>query len=247
MSLTYLGYPVEVQKIAFLRQMKIQVYLNGTIKVTSGKMITQNHIYQFLEKHKSWIVKVQKKHRQIREKHPPRKIMEGVSFPYLGIEKPLKIQTGEYKKLQFLFTEQSLLCQKPQHIEHNESDMKKALLHCYKLAGQKWLLKRVEYWSQQMQLYPQKVSVRSQKTRWGSCNAMGHISLNWRLLAAPLPVMDYVVIHELAHLQHHNHSKAFWDLVAKYDGHYKYNRQWLREQQWAFDFLALVSELHGRL
>ena len=72
-----------------------------------------------------------------------------------------------------------------------------------------------------------KILIRGQKTRWGSCSPSGTLSLNWKLLMAPEPVIDYVIIHELAHLRHMNHSRKFWELVAKYCPNWKKHRRWL--------------------
>ena len=157
---------------------------------------------------------------------------------------PLRWQASKGKDVRFTFTKDELLGECPSGKKRTQVECQKALIKCYENAGRKWLMCRVELWQNEMRLFAKKISVRSQKTRWGSCSSEGCISLNWRLLAAPLPVMDYVVIHELAHLKFHDHSQQFWNLVAQYDSQYKYHRKWLREHQWAFDFLALKSELH---
>lgn len=72
------------------------------------------------------------------------------------------------------------------------------------------------------------VSIRGQKTRWGSCGRNGHISLNWRLMLMPAWVRDYVLIHELMHLRRMDHSPAFWRLVEAACPEYRAARQWLR-------------------
>jgi predicted metal-dependent hydrolase len=77
-------------------------------------------------------------------------------------------------------------------------------------------------------LHPRSLSVRDQRTRWGSCAHSGHISLNWRLILAPPDVLTYVVIHELAHLAHPNHGPGFWRLVAQHCPEYARHRVWLR-------------------
>lgn len=75
----------------------------------------------------------------------------------------------------------------------------------------------------------QRITIRDQKTRWGSCSANGTLSFNWRLMLAPPAVLDYVVVHELCHLTHMNHSKAFWSLVESACPDYRAHRKWLKE------------------
>jgi predicted metal-dependent hydrolase len=87
---------------------------------------------------------------------------------------------------------------------------------------------RLEFWSRRMGLQPSKVSIRGQSTRWGSCSGRGEIALNWKLLCAPSAVVDYVIVHELAHLQHMNHSPRFWALVAEILPSYRDLKLWLR-------------------
>lgn len=74
-----------------------------------------------------------------------------------------------------------------------------------------------------------RITIRDQKTRWGSCSAKGTLSFNWRLMLAPPAVLDYVVVHELCHLTHMDHSKAFWALVESVCPDYRVHRKWLKE------------------
>jgi predicted metal-dependent hydrolase len=74
-----------------------------------------------------------------------------------------------------------------------------------------------------------RVSIKEQKSRWGSCSRRGNLNFNWRLLLAPLPVLDYVVIHELCHLKELSHSARFWALVARACPDYAVRRRWLRQ------------------
>jgi predicted metal-dependent hydrolase len=82
--------------------------------------------------------------------------------------------------------------------------------------------------SQAMELFPKKISIRDTRSRWGSCSSTGNISLSWRLIMAPLEVMEYVVIHELAHLKHMDHSSAFWGVVSQHCPNYNQHRHWLK-------------------
>lgn len=73
------------------------------------------------------------------------------------------------------------------------------------------------------------VTIRDQKSRWGSCSSRGTLSFNYRLIFAPPVILDYVVVHELCHLTHMNHSRDFWDMVASVMPEYKLHRTWLKE------------------
>jgi len=72
-----------------------------------------------------------------------------------------------------------------------------------------------------------KIQIRDQRTRWGSCSANGNLSFNWRLVLAPIEVLDYVVVHELCHLREPNHSQRFWRLVASRRPDWRRQRDWL--------------------
>jgi predicted metal-dependent hydrolase len=80
-------------------------------------------------------------------------------------------------------------------------------------------------------LHVARISIRNQKWRWGSCSREGHICLNWRLVAMPAWVRDYVLIHELMHLKRLDHSPKFWALVARACPNYKDARAWLRSHE----------------
>lgn len=88
---------------------------------------------------------------------------------------------------------------------------------------------RVAYWSAEMGIYPKRVAIRDQRSRWGSASTLGNLNFNWRITHMPSEVFDYVVIHELAHLREMNHSADFWQLVAEYSPGYKDHRVWLRK------------------
>ncbi len=83
-------------------------------------------------------------------------------------------------------------------------------------------------WAARMGVNYRTITIRDQKTRWGSCSTSGTLSFNWRLVMAPPSILDYVVIHELAHLKQPNHSPAFWQVVAQFYPDYKKARAWLR-------------------
>ncbi len=88
---------------------------------------------------------------------------------------------------------------------------------------------RVEYFAKVIGVTYGKITIRNQKTRWGSCSSKGNLNFNCLLMLAPPEVLDYVVVHELCHRKQMNHSKAFWLEVEKVLPDYKESRKWLKE------------------
>ncbi len=76
-----------------------------------------------------------------------------------------------------------------------------------------------------------RLSIRGAKTRWGSCSQKGNLNFNWKLMMVPEPVINYVIIHELAHLKEMNHTEKFWKLVAEYCPHWRKHKRWLKEHE----------------
>lgn len=106
---------------------------------------------------------------------------------------------------------------------------REALEKRYIAAAREYFPKRAAYFLPLTGGTYQRITIRDQKTRWGSCSAGGTLSFNWRLMLAPPAVLDYVVIHELCHLTHMNHSKAFWALVESVCPDYRTHRKWLKD------------------
>lgn len=113
--------------------------------------------------------------------------------------------------------------------QDNDPFVYRSLKKWYLEQAQKCLLERTKYWSAQIGVRPSRLSLRDQKTRWGSCSSRGAISFNWRIIMAPPAVMDYLVIHELCHMLHPNHSPAYWQEVARWNPDCRNQRRWLRQ------------------
>lgn len=94
----------------------------------------------------------------------------------------------------------------------------------------KYIPQRVEYFAPIVGVDYGRISIRNQKTRWGSCSSKGNLNFNCRLMLAPPEVIDYVVVHELCHRKEMNHSKAFWHEVEKVLPDYKQSVRWLKKQ-----------------
>ena len=88
---------------------------------------------------------------------------------------------------------------------------------------------RTALYAERMQVSYKRITIRDQKTRWGSCSTAGNLNFNWRLVLAPREVLDYVVIHELAHRREMNHSAAFWRIVEAEMPDYRIYLDWLKK------------------
>jgi len=92
----------------------------------------------------------------------------------------------------------------------------------------------VQQYAQKMQVRVGKITIREQKTRWGSCSSQGNLNFNWKLVLMPKRIQEYVVVHELAHRKEMNHSPAFWSIVAAVLPDYSERRKWLKAHESEF-------------
>lgn len=107
-------------------------------------------------------------------------------------------------------------------------EVRAALVAWYQDQAKLELPRRVHCYADKMQVQATSVVIKTYRARWGTCYADGRIALNWKIIMAPDTVIDYVVVHELCHLVHFNHSRAFWQLVQQYQPDYQAAKAWLK-------------------
>ena len=112
-----------------------------------------------------------------------------------------------------------------------ERELRALIERWYRREAATWLTGRVEHYSPQLGVRPSRVTIRGQRSRWGSCSGRGTVSLNWRLMMVPSALADYVVVHELCHLRHMDHSPRFWAMVASAIPDYRQRRHSLNALQ----------------
>ncbi len=144
-----------------------------------------------------------------------------------GIHLPVILRTGEHNRLD---------CdQNAAHFTLKTSPTHAALSALlqdyYKTHAPEYILPRVERWAAIMDLHPTHVTFRRARSRWGSCSPRNTLSLNTFLMMLPDNLIDYVIVHELAHIRHKNHSKDFWDLVEQYQPAWKEHRKSIRNYE----------------
>ena len=111
------------------------------------------------------------------------------------------------------------------------STLNQVLEEWYRHQAVKLIRERVKKLSTQLGVTYRRLSIHTARTRWGSCSRKGNLNFNWKLIMAPEPVIDYVIIHELTHLIEMTHSKKFWSLVEEYCPKWREHKEWLRNHQ----------------
>lgn len=113
------------------------------------------------------------------------------------------------------------------------SEDKEFLRECingwYRKYARETLQRKAAFYSTRMQTDYKRITIKEQKTRWGSCSSKGNLNFNWKLVMMPEAIIDYVVVHELAHRKHMDHSSSFWKEVEKVLPDYRERRNWLKK------------------
>lgn len=235
---------VEVQRRAYQRSLNLLVRPNGALKVTAGRTVPAKVIQNFLLKNSNWIQTHLHQFEELRRKYPPKEYVAGEPFLFCGEVLRLKFICGsdQPRKPQVERVKNELLVLSQESLE--KAVVRKLVRQFYETEAKRILTNKVEEMSEVMQLFPLQIKFRSLKSQWGSCSSKGVIQLNWRLITFPEKLWTYVIVHELAHLRHANHSANFWQLVESYFPDYKLSRKYLADHHYEVDFLALKSELY---
>lgn len=193
----------------------------GRVTVRAPKRYGAERIFSFLKEKEEWI------NRHVAQRKGagmalPSENLENFSFLLLGEscvihltnEKNIRFQNGENGE------ERALYLPKEKAKERIQKWLKENAKRIFLSVSEKW--------AKEMCVQFSSVKITSAKTRWGSCSGKNDIHFTFRLLYAPKPVVDYVIVHELAHVKEKNHSKNFWALVERYIPDYKEKRKWLK-------------------
>lgn len=203
----------------------ISISIEDGVKVSAPKRATEYQIQEIMIRKGKWIVT---KLKDLEKKSfTKQEFKEGELFFYLGKGYPLEVIKVMDKDEERVIVGGKGL--RLYLISNTEEDIKKALLNWYRKEANTILKQRLEFLSKKTGLYPQSLMIKEQKSRFGSCSSKRNINLNWKLVIAPLDIIDYVIVHELCHLKEMNHSKNFWNLVESFMGDYREKRKWLKE------------------
>jgi predicted metal-dependent hydrolase len=219
----------EITKIIRTKRKTISLVVqrDGSLVVRAPLRTPEKTIRELVQQKADWIARSQE---QMRQKQPAqRQFSEGETLPLLGKQHPIKIVPRQRASLNLQGGEFRLA-------EKAQPRAREVFALWYKQTAAILLPARLEALAKKHNLRPKRVRISSARTRWGSCSTSGTISLTWRLVMAPPEVIDYVIIHELAHIPHPNHSKNFWDTVATLMPDYKKHINWLKQHGQSLNF-----------
>jgi len=228
------GVPYTVRRSQRAKRTRIVVTADK-IEVVAPPGVSERNIKAFVEAQQAWISAAQK--RVAGRARPvaglaPERYGEGATVPYQGRHLPLALKLTRAKtvRVQIIDDSQLIIYLPAALAESDKSErIRLALERWMKQQAKQHALQMVDKHAERFALQPRSLRIKTQKSRWGSCGPRNDINLNWLLMLAPPIVMEYVVVHELCHIKHKNHSKDFWALVAAHMPDYLQHRCWLKQ------------------
>ncbi|MGE3601553.1 MAG: M48 family metallopeptidase [Dehalococcoidia bacterium] len=202
---------------------------NGSIEVLAPALASDEDVEEIMRRRASWIF------RRIGTDEPEnsqKRFVSGETLPYLGRNVRLVVRTTEDRDLELRFDHWRFLVSVPSRLSQDErpSLVRSAIVRWFRAKAEQRIPARVSYWQARFNLENlPRVLIRDQRQRWGSCAPDGTLRFNWRVVMLAPDVLDYVVVHELAHLQQKGHSKEFWNSIAAVMPDHAPRRRRLRE------------------
>ncbi len=206
---------LDIKPSARARRLSLRVSrLDGRVTLTLPHGASRRHALAFVEDKADWI------RRHLADRPDAEVPMPGRSLPVHGTDHA--IVTGPGRSVHLAAGEIV--------VPHRDPDRTPARLMAFlKLEARAALAEAVDRHTATLAVSPAKLTLRDTRSRWGSCSARGDLMFSWRLVMAPRDVLDYVAAHEVAHLVEMNHSRAFWNTVARTCPGFEAPRRWLRQ------------------
>ncbi len=215
-SLSGKRYRLKIQRKA-VSSLRLRLRTKNEIEVIVPQLMPMFLVNQFIKSHSEWI---EKNNRKIKKEKDLSKL------------KKIEI-VGEKYEVEVKKTLRDSLVIMDRKIFINYKDkkeIKKLIDKKMRPVALKLIREKVIELATNVGLKTGRISVKNQSSRFGSCSYQGNLNFNWQIILLPRPIFDHIIWHELAHLSVKNHSKSFWDLMAKYDPHYRKHRRFLKSE-----------------
>ena len=203
------------------------------IIVRSPEKTKDENIEEILKNKTNWILDKLKEMDEIKPPPKEKEFMTGEKLPYLGRRYRLEVNPKEkVTKVEVKLYQGKFIINYPIGLKGDENkrrnEIREAVIEWYREHAKIKINERVEKYKVKLDVEPNNVVVKKQKKRWGSCSNKGNLNFNWKIIMAPMSIVDYLVVHELTHLIYDNHSKDFWNTVESIIPKIKEKKEWLR-------------------
>ncbi len=213
-----------LRRSARARRLRLEVRPETGLIAVVPRRYDVRDLEKFMAEKADWVLKNLAKCQQARRPAADGELRSGDRIPYLGKEMKIAVQLSWHGSGVKLKGEHLLVS-----LGSGNDGLSPMLQEWYRTRAGELFKQRADELSGRLGLKYNRVLIRGQKTRWGSCSHKCNLSFNWRLIMAPRPVIDYVVLHELAHLREMNHTKRFWKLLAEFCPRWRQHRKWLKD------------------
>lgn len=203
------------------RTIAIEIDMDGSLVVRAPLHASQDEIDALLLQRKEWIKGKLSLADKFAREAPPKQFSVGEQFLYLGHLYALEIVENQADPL--------VLRDAFRLAAHAREHARQVFIDWYRGQAKQVISERAARLAGKHSFSSPPIRITSAKSRWGSCGTKGRLNFPWRLVMAPEEVIDYVILHELAHLRVRNHSRAYWDVVRRLSPDYKVHRKWLHE------------------
>jgi predicted metal-dependent hydrolase len=218
------GIPYPVRRSDRARRARINVGAEG-VEVVVPRRMALRHVLPFVEEKRPWVERTLRRIRAAEEASAIA-LRDGGSVPYLGEQLELRVRVEPGRVRSHVARRGEAL-----HVAvgaPGQAPLREALEAWYRRRAREEVAPRLDAATRRAGTRYTRLSIRAQRTRWASCSSNGAMSFNWRLLLAPPAILDYVVEHEVAHLEVLDHSPRFWRLLGSRSPAYREHERWLR-------------------
>lgn len=213
---------IEISKIIRSRRRTIALVVthDAMLVIRSPLKTPVYYLKNLVNKKRDWI-KAKMREMQSKPKPKAKEFVNGEAFLYLGKSYKLKIVDDIVGDIELrdnlLLSQEKMSCAKD------------VLINWYKSEAKKKIRERCGWYSGLTGYKPRSIKITSAQKRWGSSGAKGTVNFSWRLIMAPVEIIDYIAVHELVHLEQRDHSRLFWDKVRSIMPDYKKRQKWLKD------------------
>jgi len=220
-----ISYVIKRSARARYARLEVRSATELTVVIPNYCSITQ--IPGLLEAKKSWILNNLARYSQLQLPAAGKALESGDTIPYLGRDLEVVTRQNQGNAASVKLERNRLIV----GLGSRNGRLALVLEQWYRMQAAQVIRERADKLSAQCGLSFNRLVIRGQKSRWGSCSRKGNLSFNWKLMMAPEPVIDYVIIHELLHLKEMSHTKRFWQLVAEHCPQWREHRKWLKDHE----------------